>query len=645
VQAVLDEAVRAVRQTLGTHLSAVLERTPGGEYFIRRASVGYSHVTAKVVSSATAPLAAYALRTGELVVSRDIRADARFECPLQLQKEGAVSGICAVVRTAGDDGSGPYGALVTFQREDRVFARRDVEFMQAVADVIGAAILGKRERMRQSEERFDALANAIPGGAMIALDADGTIARWTASAERLNGYRADEMVGRRVSCLLTEEDVQRGVPEALLSSEPMAETECRALRRDGSSFPAVLRALELRSEEGLLGFCVVLHDKSERDAALAERARLHAELEQQRRLLQTVFDQLPVGIVIGDVATERHLYENSAFERLWPKRCGPMQWSDLPVARPARDQNGKLLAKDEDYAGPRAARSNSVVRQELTIARDDGTSRVVLNIGVPVRDADGHVATAAAILVDVTAEREAEREREQLLDETQRALRLRDRVLAVVSHDLRNPLGVITLSAQRLERTCPDTSADLGRIRRAAQRMERIIADLMDVSRFEGGRFAIDVADHDGPSLLEEAGDMFAEVATARGIRLRTTAEDLGARVRCDRDRILQVLSNLIGNALKFSTPPGEVEIGCTRDGAIAVFFVGDQGPGIRPDDLPRVFDRYWQGEGASTQKKGLGLGLAICKEIVEAHGGRIWVDSAVGRGSRFSFSLPIASG
>jgi signal transduction histidine kinase len=103
------------------------------------------------------------------------------------------------------------------------------------------------------------------------------------------------------------------------------------------------------------------------------------------------------------------------------------------------------------------------------------------------------------------------------------------------------------------------------------------------------------------------------------------------------------VLSNLVGNALKFVTPPGEVEVGCARRDGVAVFFVRDDGPGIRTEDLPRVFDRYWQGEVPPAEKKrGLGLGLAICKEIVDAHGGRIWVESQLGRGSTFAFALPL---
>jgi signal transduction histidine kinase len=183
------------------------------------------------------------------------------------------------------------------------------------------------------------------------------------------------------------------------------------------------------------------------------------------------------------------------------------------------------------------------------------------------------------------------------------------------------------------------------RIRAAAQRMDVIIADLMDAARIESGRLVVECSDHDASALLQEAVDMFTELASSRQITLSAANGALGATVRCDRSRILQVLSNLIGNALKFTEPSREIEIGCARDGVTVVFFVRDAGPGIRPDDLSHVFDAYWQGEGPSMQKKGLGLGLTICSEIIEAHGGRIWVDSILGHGSTFSFSLPIANG
>jgi PAS domain S-box-containing protein len=649
VGAVMDEAIRIIRETLRTDLSAVLERAPSGDFFHRRAASGTVVGGPATISGVTSILASYSLRLGESVVSRDVRKDSRFEIPPLLQAEGAVSGICVVVPVPGS----AYGVLGTFQREPRAFTDDDVDFMEVVASVVGSAVARRRveERLSESEERFDLMAKALVDGAMFALDADGTVAGWNAPAEHLYGMHAAEIVGRHFSCLFTEEHVRRGMPEALVRAAEEAgatpETAGRLVRRDGSTFPATLWLCALRGERGPRGFVVFTRDETARVAAEAERERLRAEVDRERRLLQATFDQLPAGIVIND-ASGGILYANEAFRAIWRRPIEvPSPAPDVSAQFPARYEGGRSLRPDE-YAGIRALRGESV-QQVIECDRGDGTWCATLDRGAPVRDAAGRVVAGVAVVLDIQTQREAERERERLLDETRSAVAARDRVLAVVSHDLRNPLNAIGLAAHPIARIpecdLPRARANAQRILNAARRMGAILSDLVDVSRIESGRLVLDAGDHDGVALVQEAVDMFAEIAASQQIALGTAVEPLGAPVRCDRDRVLQVLSNLIGNALKFVTPPGDVEVGCARQGARGVFFVRDHGPGIRAEDLPRVFDRYWQGDGAPMQKKqGLGLGLTICRELVDAQGGHIWAESELGRGAKFSFELPLAT-
>ncbi len=651
VGTVMAEAVRVARDTLQTDLCAMLERAPSGDFFYRRAESGTVVEGPTTVSSYSA-LAAYAIRSGRSVLSCDVRNDPRFECPPPLAAERAVSGICVVVPLP-EEGDDAYGVLATYQRGPRDFTDDDVDFMEAVAVVIGSAVVRRHveQRLSESEERFDLMAKAIVDGAMFPLDPDGSVAAWNAPAERMYGLRAAEVVGRHFSCLFLEEDVKRGVPHALVSAAESAgetEGEGRLVRRDCSTFRAAVWVFALRGVRGTRGFVAVTRDETARDAAEAERARLRAQVDQDRRMLQAVIDQLPAGVVIN-AAAGGLLYANEAFGAIsgGPVEV-PMSEAEASARFIARHENGRLLTYDE-YAGVRALRGESV-RQVIECRRADGSWCAVLDTGAPVRDADGRVVAGVAMVLDIQAQREAERERERLLDETQRAVAARDRVLAVVSHDLRSPLTAITLGAHQIARM-PECNLErarvsAGRIHNAAKRMEAIISDLVDVSRIESGRLVLDVGDHDGVALVLEAAEMFAEVAASRRISLRTAAEPLGAPVRCDRDRVMQVLSNLVGNALKFVTPPGEVEVGCARRDGAVVFFVRDDGPGIRTEDLPRVFDRYWQGEVPPAEKKrGLGLGLAICKEIVNAHGGRLWVESQLGSGSTVSFSLRMLAG
>jgi two-component system, sensor histidine kinase and response regulator len=239
----------------------------------------------------------------------------------------------------------------------------------------------------------------------------------------------------------------------------------------------------------------------------------------------------------------------------------------------------------------------------------------------------------------VRAEADA-RHMEQLKQEAEAATRARDDVLATVSHDLKNPLGTIYTSAALLldmEMAPGAQRHQIEIIRRTARRMDRLIQDLLDVSRMEGGRFSVDQRPESARALLEEAVEMHASIAAARDIGLSAELPAGDAEVHADRHRVLQVLSNLIGNAVKFTPDGGRITLRLEHDAGWARFHVSDTGSGISQEDLPRIFDRFWHGgEGG-----GSGLGLAIARGIVEGHGGEISATSS-GSGTTFSFSLPL---
>jgi signal transduction histidine kinase len=234
----------------------------------------------------------------------------------------------------------------------------------------------------------------------------------------------------------------------------------------------------------------------------------------------------------------------------------------------------------------------------------------------------------------------------RLYDEAQNAARAREEVLAIVSHDLRNPLGVIlTAAASQVARAPADDYGRLVRkqaetIQRSAQRMSRLIDDLADIGSIEAGRLAIERAPEDPATIVQETADAFQTAAAERGTRIVCAhGRDLPA-VACDRQRIVQALSNIVGNAVNV-TLGGSVTIRTEGHARDVVFAVSDSGPGIAPDDLPHIFERHWRSKAAPY--KGTGLGLAIAKGIVDAHGGRIWAESQVGAGSTFRIALPLS--
>jgi signal transduction histidine kinase len=228
------------------------------------------------------------------------------------------------------------------------------------------------------------------------------------------------------------------------------------------------------------------------------------------------------------------------------------------------------------------------------------------------------------------------------------AAHAREAMVSIVSHDLKNPLSTIQLAASfLLEQFVTDEARGAERqqlmaIRRAAERMFSLIHALLDVAAVEGGRLRLERSAQAAQPIVDEALDAMRPLAAAKQIELTADLPADLPDIYADRERLLQVFSNLSGNAIKFTAEKGRVTIHCRRTDGALEFSVIDTGPGIVPADLPHVFDRFWQAKRKA--RMGTGLGLAIAKGIVEAHGGRIGVKSVLGQGSTFWFTVPLAT-
>ena len=232
-----------------------------------------------------------------------------------------------------------------------------------------------------------------------------------------------------------------------------------------------------------------------------------------------------------------------------------------------------------------------------------------------------------------------------LYRQEQQAVRVREQILAIVSHDLRNPLGTILLTTAVLGRRPVQEERRRGlptaleRIKRAAQRMQRLIEDLLDFASIETGRLAINRELHDPGGIIDETLASFENLAQENHLLLTADVNPHLPQISCDRDRILQVLSNLVGNAAKVAAAGGHITLRVEARDREVLFSVTDDGPGIGEDDLKHLFERYWRSD--EVHYKGTGLGLAIAAGLVAAHGGRIWAQSRLGEGATFWFCVP----
>jgi PAS domain S-box-containing protein len=421
------------------------------------------------------------------------------------------------------------------------------------------------------------------------------------------------------------------------------ELEYRLRHRDGSYRTMLMRGVAIHDATGkptrIIGSRIDITDRRRAEAALEqseERFRLATEA-----LAGFVFDWDPIHDqsefsgrmeeVVGFRPDEVPRYGE-----WWRTRIHP---DDALRARQMRDAAFAARAPSWDIG--------------YRVQHRDGRYIDMVSCGRIVYDQTGRPVRVVGGLYDVSERRRLEREREALLESERQARAAaeaaaheRDAVLGIVSHDLGAPLTTIALAASAIGSR--DQPFDLRRkavdlIDRAVSYMQHLISDLTDVASIEAGHLALDLADEDPAAIVSRSGEMLGAAAADRGVGLETRVGAGLPLIRADAARLLQALTNLGTNAVQFTERGGSVAVRAEADEAGVCFTVEDTGQGIAPDDLPHVFDRYWQ-KRHRANRHGTGLGLAITRGIVEAHGSALRAESTVGVGSRFSFTIPAAN-
>ncbi len=484
------------------------------------------------------------------------------------------------------------------------------------------------EDLREQEARFRTLANAIPQLAWMT-DPDGSNSWFNQRWYDYTGTVPEDMRDQGWQRAYHPDHAQR-VAEGLRSSfetgEPWEDT-FPIRGADGSYRWFLSRAVPMRRPDGrIIGWLGTSTDITDQ----IETARILREREAEFRTLANAIPQLAW---IADAEGRRYWYND--------------RWYEYTGLRPDQSLGlGWQLALHPDHLSRvfesqmAAFKAGREWEETYPLRRADGSWQWFLSRAVPVKDNDGRILRWFGTNTDIT-ERETLLQREHAArTAAEKATALRDDVLAVVAHDLRNPLNAIVVAASLLGLT-PDDDArqrQLKVIQRAAHTMDRLVAALLDIARIESGTFTIRKERVETLALLQQAIDGSELQARSRNITLRAEIAAGVAPVLGDRDRLLQVLSNLLSNALRFCEVGSTVRLRATNVGDRVQVSVKDSGRGIPPQDLPHVFDRFWQGN--RTAEGGAGLGLAICQAIVEAHGGKIWAASTVGRGTTVYFEI-----
>jgi len=507
--------------------------------------------------------------------------------------------------------------------------------------------------------------------AIVAIDAKHEIIEWNDGAEKIFGYRRAEVLGQPLAMLLPERyrNTHHGhivhFAREPQSARKMTHSTAVGRRKTGEEFPiaATISRFEVGGHALMTAAIRDVHEEKRTEdelRTLADFGAALASLDYEKTLQELV--RVPVRS-LGDFAmlflfdnhdrlqtvatasrdpAKAHFIESLMGVPFEPNPAIPM-WKIITTRRStilnvAPEAYESLASTPERLEIMQAIKPRSVVAVPLLFSE---RFLGVLALASASRNYD---ARDLRIVEEVGRQCTLFIENARLHNAKRTAIRARDDVLGVVAHDLRNPLGVILLEATMLGKLRSPSEERLKRfaenIDRSARRMGRIIDDLLDVVHIESGHLSMDRNHHSPSRIIADAVETQKSLASRTSLELRSDVAPNLPELYVDRDRILQVLENLLGNAIKFSQAGQTIVVGAKQAESDVLVWVQDQGVGIAPDALPRVFDRFWRGDVRNGG--GTGLGLAIVKGIVESHGGRVWVESTLGAGSTFYFTIPV---
>lgn len=481
--------------------------------------------------------------------------------------------------------------------------------------------------------------------AIISKTLEGVIVTWNEAARQIFGYTAEEIIGQSVTLLIPPEHVDEE-PEILRRikiGERIDHYQTVRRRKDGSLVNISLTVSPIRNSRGE----IVGASKIARDITIQKRAQEALQASDAR--FRVMADSAPVLIWMAD--TTRAF---TWFNKTWREFTGRSMEDDL-----AFGWTQNVHAEDLEKclgAFTDAFQKRQSFRVEHRLGRHDGQWRWVINHGAPLFEGttqsfSGYIGSC----IDITDFRQAQEQREDLLraeraarGEAERLGHMKDEFLATLSHELRTPLNAILGWATLLRNVgpnSPDYLRGLDTIERNTRIQGQIVSDLLDMSRIISGKVQLDIQPLDLREVISAAIDSVRPSFEAKHLRLRTTLDARGGRIRGDANRLQQVFWNLLTNAVKFTPAQGKIAVILERVNSHVEVTVEDSGVGIKPEFLAFVFDRFRQADASITRRHGgLGLGLSIVKHLVEQHGGSVRVKSrGEGHGSTFIVALPIS--
>lgn len=528
--------------------------------------------------------------------------------------------------------------------------------------------------LQNSEKKFRGLLEAAQD-AVVIVNSHGEINFVNHQVLNWFGYEEGELTGKPIEVLIPDRyskkhvSLRNGYLENPIARPMGRDLDLFGKRKDGSEFPVNVALSPSESSEGRIVTAVI------RD--ITENKKHEREINFISQIGSKLTETLDVDLILNhaaelvvpdlcDCCVIRSMDKDGQFRATkivhkYPEKIALMEEYSKAIESSPEVQNtiNELIMKGDSFVSMGGIRSG-VVSLKPEVQKLVEKTRIHSFIIVPLIAKDSITGTMSFVLDDSHRSFEltdikffeniAHRiclslENAKLYKDAKQAIKMREDVLSIVSHDLKNPLAYITLKTQLLNKNKNEFDEKINQftksISRATSQMQTLINDLLDFAKLESGTMVLDIESHHVQHLISPLIDIVTTQSAEKNISFDIKIDPDVSDIRCDADRIRQVLSNLLGNALKFTQNGGTLTLEIKKGMDHTLFKVIDNGQGINPDYLEKIFDRFWQVE--KTKKQGSGLGLAICKSIVQNHRGKIWAESDEGKGSRFIFTLPDA--
>ena len=540
-----------------------------------------------------------------------------------------------------------------------------------------------RENAPDAARRLSAIVESSDD-AIVAKNLEGIILDWNPAAERMFGYTAGEAIGQSIRMIIPRDrqDEEDAVLDRIRRGEHVDHYETIRCRKDGTTLPISLSVSPILDEQGVvIGASKIARDITERKRAEREREREHGRVVFFARVAETLSRTLDYQETLKNVAALAvpHVADWCAVDVV--QEDGELVQLSVAHVDPAKaklatDIRHRYENPEAPYSAPYVARTRKpaliaeISDDMITAAAQGDQDRIALvrSLGLTsylcVPLVSGGRAIGALTLAtgesgrrygeddlsfaqDLASRAALAVENAQAYHELQRANRVKDEFLGTLSHELRTPLNAIVGYA-RIARSGMITPDKLPRaletIERNAASLTQMVEDILDVSRIVAGKMRLQVQPVELPLVLHEAIETMTPAAGAKHIRIRSVVDPQVGPISGDPDRLRQVIWNLLSNAIKFTPKEGQVQVRLERINSSVEIIVSDTGTGIASDFLPHIFERFRQGEGGtSRQHSGLGLGLAIVRNLVELHGGTVSASSnGPGTGATFRVRLPV---